>query len=142
MPYKGIVIEIGIRKQLRTTSNSFWLNCFFSLNIAFNCVNALLHSLKYGHQIITDCQYQKDSISLLSIWSFSWIIFLADFVEVLNGVYLGSLSCHYFWTNFLPIRIHFLMFQAMCLYLWMQLKLYCHLQNCKYQNYFIPLVSH
>ena len=27
-------------------------------------------------------------------------------------------------------------------FFWMQLKLYCHRQNCKYQNPLIPLASH
>ena len=47
VPHKRAVIEIGIYKTgIYTTSNSFWLMYFFSLNIAFSCMDALSHSFE------------------------------------------------------------------------------------------------
>ena len=136
-------------KLLGPTFNSFWSMHFFILNIDFSCMNVLLDIFKIWStsdnrlSIAIPQRVAKfsDSVSLLSIWSFSWVTFSVDCYRNIIGIYAGSLSRYYFWTTFPSIRIHFLMFQAMCLYFWMGLKSYCHLKNCKYQNFLIPLAS-
>ena len=44
--HKGAVIEIRKYKTVKNTSNSFWLMYFFSLDIAFSCIDTLLHSFE------------------------------------------------------------------------------------------------
>ena len=134
-------------KLLRTTSNSFWLMCFFSLNIAFSSIDALLHSFEIwssnGNRLsvvvpkrITEF---SDLISFLLIWSFSGITFFIDFCRSTNWNLSGFTIMLLFLNQCTANTDSSLMFQAMCLFFWMQLKLYCHLQNYKYQNSLIPL---
>ena len=79
-------------KLLRATFSSFWLMYFFRLNKAFSCMDVLLHSFEIWlsndnwlsiviPKRVTDF---SDSISLLSIWSFSWITFFVNFCRSIN----------------------------------------------------------
>ena len=76
---------------------------FFSLNIAFSCISVLLHSFqiwlsndnRLSIVIPKRVTEFSDLILLLQIWSFE-LLSLQIFVEALNGIYLGSLSCYYF----------------------------------------------
>ena len=71
--------------------------CFFSLNIAFSCIDALLHSFEIWSSndnwlsIVIPKRVTKfsDLISLLSIWSFSWITFFVDFCRSINWDFSG-----------------------------------------------------
>ena len=137
-------------KLLRTTSNSFWLMYFFSMNIAFSCIDALLHSFEIWSSndnrlsIVIPKRVTEfsDLISLLSIWSVSWITFFVGFcrsiIRDLSGFTIKLLFLNQFTANsdsFFNISSNVSLF-------WMQLKLHCHLQNYKYQNSLIPLASH
>ena len=70
---------------------------FFSLNIAFSCIDALLHSFEIWSSndnwlsIVIPKRVTKfsDLISLLSIWSFSWITFCVDFCRSINWDFSG-----------------------------------------------------
>ena len=138
-------------KLLRTTSNSFWLMYVFSLNKAFSCIDVLLHSFEIWSSnynrlsLVISIRVTEfsDLISLLSIWSYSWITFFADFCKCINWILsvftIMLLFLNQFTTN---SDSFFNVSSNISLFFWIQLKLYCHLQNHKYQNSLIPLASH
>ena len=90
--HKEAVIEIGIYESVKNNFQLFWLMYFFSLNIAFSCMGALLYSFEIWSSndnrlsIVIPKRVTKfsDSISLLSIWSFSWITFFVWFCGTIN----------------------------------------------------------
>ena len=85
-------LKLEYIKLLRTTSNSFWLMYFFSLDIGFSCIDALLHSFEIWSSndnrlsIVIPKRVTEfsDLISLSSIRSFSGIIFFVDFCRSIN----------------------------------------------------------
>ena len=149
VPHKGAVIENGIYKTVRDNFQLF-LAYFSSLDIAFSCIDAMLHSFEIWSSndnrlsIVIPKRVTEfsDSISLLLTWSFSWITFFVNFCKSINWNLSGFTIMLLFLNQFTADLDSFLMLQAMFLYFWMQSKLYCHLKNYKYQNFVIPLASH
>ena len=150
MSHKGTVIEIGIYKTVKNNFQFFLLMYFFSLNIAFSCIDALLHSFEIWSSndnwlsIVIPKRVTKfsDLISLLSIWSFSWITFFVDFCRSINWDFSGFTIMLLFLNQFTGDSDSFFNVSNNVSFFWMQLRLYCHLQNHKYQNSLIPLASH
>ena len=137
-------------KLLKTSYSSSWHKYFFSLNIVFSCMDALLHKFETwssnDNQLSIVITWRvtefSDLISLLSIWSCSWIICFVDICSSIN-LNLSGFTIMLIFLNQFAVDSNPFFNVSSNVYLFLDAsELYCHLQNYKYHNSLIPLACH